>query len=147
MFALRLSGLSTAVEEEAEGKPLAINLMGTPEDILAWPFFQAFLPGVLRYGLLYSANIVSDYMEWVFHPMVGTAGHPGEVDKPADFCFREFMLARSDALFLALAESLVEHAGVVSSQNNTFWRNQRFVHDHYARLQPAAGLPSLSRQS
>lgn len=27
-------------------------------------------------------------MEWTFHHLVGTAGHPGEVDKPNDFAFR-----------------------------------------------------------
>lgn len=37
-------------QEEAQGKPFAINLMGTPEDILAWPYFSAFLPGILKYG-------------------------------------------------------------------------------------------------
>ena len=37
-------------QEEAQGKPFAINLMGTPEDVLAWPYFHAFLPGVLKYG-------------------------------------------------------------------------------------------------
>ena len=60
---------------------------------------------------------------------------------------REFMRAQTDAVFLVLAESLVEHAGVVSSQNNTFWRNGRFVDESYARLRPAPNLPSLTRQA
>lgn len=57
------------------------------------------------------------------------------------------MRAHTGAVFLALAESLVEHAGVVSSQNNTFWRNGRFVDDSYARLQSAPSMPSLTRQA
>ena len=39
-------------------------------------------------GLLFSANILGDYTEWVFHHMTGSAGHPGKIDKPADFAYR-----------------------------------------------------------
>ena len=60
---------------------------------------------------------------------------------------REFMRAHTDAVFLALAESLVEHSGVVSSINGTFWRNGRFVDESYARLRPAPNMPSLTRQA
>ena len=57
------------------------------------------------------------------------------------------MRAHTDAVFLALAESLVEHNGVVSSEiNGTFWRNGRFVDESYARLRPAPNMPSLTRQ-
>ena len=57
------------------------------------------------------------------------------------------MLAHGGAVFLVLAESLVEHYGVVSSQNGSFWRNGRFVDEAYARLRPAANMPSLARQA
>ena len=56
------------------------------------------------------------------------------------------MLAHKEGLFLALKETLVQHVGTVSSQNNSFWRNGRFVDDSYALLQPAAQLPSSASQ-
>ena len=56
------------------------------------------------------------------------------------------MLAHKEGLFLALKETLVQHVGTVSSQNNSFWRNGRFVDDSYARLQPSAKLPSSASQ-
>lgn len=27
-----------------------MNLMGNPDDVLAWPYFHEFLPGILKYG-------------------------------------------------------------------------------------------------
>ena len=45
-------------QEEAQGKPFVINLMGTPEDVLAWPYFHAFLPGVLKYGAVSKRSVL-----------------------------------------------------------------------------------------
>ena len=48
-------------------------------------------------GLLFSADIVGNYTEWVFHHMAASVGHPGELDKPMDFAFRR---APSEALLV-----------------------------------------------
>ena len=47
-------------QEEAQGKPYVVNLMGTPDDVLAWPYFHAFLPGVLKYGAVPKRSVLQD---------------------------------------------------------------------------------------
>lgn len=47
-----------------------------------------------------------------------------------------------EGLFFALKETLVQHVGVNSSQNNSFWQNDRFVDSSYTRVPPRARLPS-----
>ena len=54
---------------------------------------------------------------------------------------REFMQDRPDGLFLVLEQSLLEHIGSVSSQNNTFWIGNRFVDSLFWRVPPATRPP------
>ncbi len=53
-------------------------------------------------GLLYDASILSDYLTWTFHHLVGTAGRAGENEKPTDLAFRRVALALCWLLLLAL---------------------------------------------
>ena len=55
---------------------------------------------------------------------------------------RDFMQTYKEGLFFALKETLVQHVGVTSSQNNSFWQNDRFVDSSSARVPPRARLPS-----
>ena len=52
------------------------------------------------------------------------------------------MQTHKEGLFFALKETLVQHVGVTSSQNNSFWQNGRFVDGSYTRVPPRPRLPS-----